>query len=492
MRRQSIHKKLLKLAVLLLTILLIFQITLLFCFNFIFKNVKYTVEQQNLYTTYESTASLLQNSVTDYLDSPTPETRTFLNHHRQVFCDLSEQIYEFFQKSQFEDSYILAAAYTDKIQELTDSIEEKDEEKTFLLYKECSHLYSLLLKQHSTTLTFEMAVLSEKLDAAFKNWNCFNLFLIALMAVVFLIILLCTSNSIQKIAEPLSMLSGHAKEFEQGNDQDETPEILLKNEYSEIYTLSCAFIHMEHTIRDQITALKDKIELSKKVHALELKNISTHAALSQTENSLMQSLVNPHFLFNCLNLLASFAIIEKAPTVHEYSLKIAQYLRESLNYVGKQITLEKEFAFIRHYAAIQQLRFGSRIRFTFQCEEYCNDAVIPAIILQPLIENALIHGVGSYLQNGEISVAAKRCGDEKILITVEDNGSGIEPQRLDEIKKMLHTPFQVGQKGTGIRSVLYRLNYCYHDDVLFQIESVPNATSISITIPYQAQNSDTV
>ena len=492
MKRQSIRTKLMKLAVVLLVIFMIFQVVLVLCFNFLFKNVKNTVNKQNLYTTYEATATLLDESVTNYFDDPTYETLSILNQNTELFSDLSEQIYAFFQSSQFEDTYILSASYTEAIEELIDSVQSQNEDASFLLYKECSHLYHLIIKQYGTTLSFEMAVLSDKLNLVFTNENIFNLIMLSLICMVFFIILICCSNTIQKILEPLFVLARQAKEFEEGNYHDKADNLLLETNYSEIHTLSCAFLHMENTIREQIVALKDKITLSQKLHDLELENMSAQMALSQTENSLMQSLINPHFLFNCLNLIASFAIIEKAPTVHEYSIQIAQYLRESLNYVGKYITLQKEFSFLEHYTGIQKLRFGTRISFSLQCSEDCQNAMIPAMILQPLVENALVHGVGSYLKDGEVYISAQKWKEKKILITIRDNGNGIPPQKQKEIMEMLHTPFRPGQKGTGIRSVLCRLNYCYDKDVLFDIDSQSTATTISLIIPYRTLNSQAV
>ncbi|MDO4275604.1 MAG: histidine kinase [Eubacteriales bacterium] len=487
MKRESIRKKMFRLICILLGILLLFQITLLLCFNFLFKNVKNTVDKQSLYTSYDSAAVLLQDSVTDYFDNPTSEALAFLNENKKIVCDLSENICDFFQNAQFEDHAIITRAYTDKIQELTDHISQNAGGSPFLLYKECSHLYDLMMRQHSTTLPFEMSLLSDKLSGVFACWNIFNIFILVLLCIVFLIIFVCTSNSIRKIAEPLSLLSTHAKEFERGNYDDSTTDSLLKTGYSEIYILTSAFIHMENTIKEQITALKDKIELSQKVHSLELENMSVQISLAQTENSLMQSLINPHFLFNCLNLLTSFAIIEKAPRVHEYSLQIAQYLRETLNYNGKQITLEKEFSFLEHYAAIQKLRFGERISFCFECDNDCKNAIVPAIILQPLVENSLIHGIGSYLHDGKICVKAQRHDGENILITVWDNGDGIPPEKVREITENLRTPFQAGQKGTGLRSVLYRLDYYFKKQIFFHMESKQTATQISVIIPYRTE-----
>ena len=487
MNYPSIRKKLLNLAIVLSALFLVSQITLLVCFNLLFKNMQNTVNQQNRYMTYAVTAAALQDSVTEYFDNPSEEALASLEEARESLLDLSSLLFSFFQSPQFADTSKIEASYIQKIQELTDSIAQDAAEDPFTMYKQCSHLYDLLIKQYGTTLPFEMSELSSRLNLLFTNWNVFNIFILILVSAIFLVIVICTLKSIQKIVEPLSLLSEHAKAFENGNSYDEAQSLLLKANYSEIYILTSAFVHMEKTIEEQIAALKDKIELSRKVHRLEMENMSVQVALAQTENSLMQSLVNPHFLFNCLNLLSSFAIMEKAPTVHKYLLQIARYLRESLDYNGKTITLEKEFLFIRHYADIQQLRFGSRIHFDFCCDPACKDAVIPAIILQPLVENALIHGVGSYLQDGQISVYARPYGEDRLLITVEDNGNGISREELDALRDSLHTQFQAGQKGTGIRSVLYRLNYYFEQSARLSIDSRPGCTQISIFIPRRTQ-----
>lgn len=486
MKNQSIRKLLLKLALILSGIFLVSQITQLFCFYLLFGNLQDTVNQQNRYISYERSAAALQDRVTEYFDNPSENTLSALVESKQVLLDLSAQMYTFFQSPQFADTGRIEAAWLSKIRELTDT-RTQVEGNFFAVYRQCSHLYDLLIKQYGTTLPFEMAELSSRLDLLFTNGNICNIFILLLVFVLFLIIIHCTLNSIQKIVEPLSLLSEHARAFEQGTSHNETESLLHKANYTEIYILTSAFIHMEHTILEQISALKDKLKLSQKVHQLELENMSVQMALAQTENSLMQSLVNPHFLFNCLNLLSSFAIMEKAPNVHKYLLQIAQYLRESLDYNGKTITLEKEFLFIRHYADIQQLRFGSRIQFEFSCEKACENALIPAIILQPLVENALVHGVGSYLQDGRISVHARLHEEDKLLITVENNGNGMDDEELQMLRDSLQTPFQPGQKGTGIRSVLYRLNYYFDQAASLSIDSTPEYTTIFIVIPYRTQ-----
>lgn len=485
MKHQSLQKKLLHLTTLLLGSVLFCLALLIVCFHLLFHQIKTTINQQNQYISYISSVKNLQNSVAGYFDSPSAEKLTVLNERKETFIILAKNILTFFQSAQFEDAYLLSNAYVNAVNDLTERLSSSQEDDSFQLYKQCVHLYDLVLKQHETTLSFEMTELANRLSIVTTDWNLFTGFIIAFICIIFFQIILIASGIIKKISAPLIRLTIHAQAIEEQNYSDSIENLLHENNYSEICVLTAAFIQMETTIRQQIEELNDKLDLSQKIHALELENMSAQIALAQTENSLMQSLINPHFLFNCLNLLSSFAIIEKAPMVQNYALKIAQYLRESLNYVGKAISLQNEFSFLKHYAEIQKIRFGDRITFQFHCDDNCHDAVIPAVILQPLVENSLVHGVVSYIQNGQIYVHATRIETNLLQLTVEDNGEGFSDDQLTELSNTLHQPFEAGQKGTGLRSVIYRLNYFFDGQIDFRIESNNKLTQIILLLPYK-------
>ena len=465
----------------------IFQMILLFCFNNFFQEIKYNIHLQNQYASYETAAENLQSSLNACFDSYSEETLLSLKENHSRFSQLSEELATAFKNVQFQDTCQLAVSYLQRISEIELELQKAEfPVENFSLYRDCTHLYELLLIQYPSTQSAWNDLIFQKNSLIFSNWNLFNIFIFLMIGIVLLFFWFFIRNYIQETVYPLSLLETYAQEIEMEKYHQENSHLLTAASYSEAFVLSNAFIHMENTIKSQVTALQEKIELSRKVHLLEMENMSAQVALAQTENSLMQSLINPHFLFNCLNLLASCAIIENAPQVHQYCLQIADYLRSSLNYNGKNVSLKKEFSFIQQYAEIQKLRFGSRITFDFQCDTSCEDSIIPAIILQPLVENSLIHGVGDYLSNAVITVHAARSLDQKVLITVKDNGNGISPEQLEHIRQTLDTPFQAGQKGTGMRSVYYRLNYYFHGNITFEITSDKNSsTTLCISFPYQ-------
>ncbi len=482
-QRPTLQHKSVRLLSVLLISFLIFQLISMLCFNLQFHKIRDTVSLQNQYTAFEPALIALQQEATVCFDELSVSSLPQLQTDCQALSDQAQLIHDAFPGAQLQDTLLLTESYAKAIALLSESIAQGMQD--FSQYRECTRLYNLLTVQYPTTFSAENALLTEKMNLIFSNWNLFNIFLVLMICLVFLIFLLGAMDYVQKTVYPLSLLVQYTCELENGIYHEENSGLMTSAIYSELFILANAFVRMERTIRSQISALEDKISLSKKVHTLEMEKLAAQVALSQTENSLMQSLINPHFLFNCLNLLSSFAIIEKAPTVHQYSLKIADYLRSSLNYNGKHIALKKEFSLINQYADIQKIRFGQRISFSFCCDEDCETAEVPAIILQPLVENSLVHGVGSYLENGQVCVRASRSPNGHIVITAEDNGCGMTLEQVQAIMQSLHQPFKPGQKGTGLRSVFYRLDYFFDGETDFSIESRPGQTRIVITIPYR-------
>jgi sensor histidine kinase YesM len=198
--------------------------------------------------------------------------------------------------------------------------------------------------------------------------------------------------------------------------------------------------------------------------------MQTQIALQQTEVCLMQSLISPHFLFNCMNTLSSLAFIENAPQTEHCAISLARYLREFLDRIGKTITIREEAEHTQKYIDIQKLRFGKRMEFMMNYDPAVADREIPALILQPIIENSLSHGLKNTRKDGRIQVDIRPDG-ENVVIEVSDNGSGIREETIRRVEHDLNKPFQNGEKGIGLRSVYYRLNHYFHGHVALHLMS---------------------
>lgn len=205
--------------------------------------------------------------------------------------------------------------------------------------------------------------------------------------------------------------------------------------------------------------------------------------LAQAEIRRLQAQINPHFLFNSLNTVASFC--RTAPTqARELILDLARYLRRNLD-SSEVIRLAEELEQIRSYLVIEQARFGDRIRTRFNLAPDIDDCLIPPLLIQPLVENSVRHGILSRQEGGVVTLSAHR-QDGYIHVTVEDDGAGMD----DATRQAIMNPapmMPLGTGGIGARNCNQRLIQLYGPDHAMLIESEPGkGTRISFRIPAQA------
>lgn len=469
MGAQSIHRQLSRLLAGFFASAFILLVFILFLSNTIFWGLNQLLNQQNLYSNYRILAENLQNQVTNFLYQPGEISAEELNEEAEEILKVSQEITEMFPSAQMFDHQNLNEAYVDAVRVFLNSETPQD---LLAAYQNAQHLYEITVTQYDTTITDVQEIMYRQMENFSSYWHNFERMVIFAFLAVLLIIGVDIRKLIRGIVYPIEKLTEHAGYISNG-DYGKTEQLTETVFPSlELKKLSESFVHMSRTIQKQLRELQE--------------SMTTQVMLSKTEVSLMQSLINPHFLFNCLSMLSGLAIVEKAPTVHDYAVQLAQFLRESLNYVGKQVSLKEEFQYIQHYIDIQKLRFRDRISFLIECPQECETAVIPAIILQPLVENALVHGVGSYLQEGQIRIWAS-CQKNRIILGVEDNGMGIPEAELQALEEKLYQPFEIGKKGTGLPSVVYRLRYFFQEDVQVQLESDKTHTCVKIEIPRREQ-----
>src|SRR5258708_23882215 len=134
--------------------------------------------------------------------------------------------------------------------------------------------------------------------------------------------------------------------------------------------------------------------------------------------------LQPHFLFNTLHTISAF-VLEDPKQANRMITRLSELLRQSFNRErGPLVTLEEELELLDHYVAIQEARFGDRLRVTFRVDPRAASAVVPTLLLQPLVENAIRHGVVPNGSVAEIPIAAVRAGDP-FHLEARDNGPGL-------------------------------------------------------------------
>lgn len=214
---------------------------------------------------------------------------------------------------------------------------------------------------------------------------------------------------------------------------------------------------------------------------LELEDIQIkERLLAREEIRRLQAQINPHFLFNALNTIASFCRTN-SDRARDLLQDLAVFLRRNLHSGGGFIPLAQELDQVRSYLAIEQARFGGRIHAELHVDDDCHDWPVPALLIQPLVENGIKHGLAGREQGGMVSVRAAVRGGE-LHVTVEDDGVGMAPAKA---RALLESDGD-GQC-IGVANCNRRLRQIYGAQFGLQIGSRPGGgTLVAMRIPRQA------
>ncbi|WP_124066790.1 histidine kinase [Clostridium sp. E02] len=232
----------------------------------------------------------------------------------------------------------------------------------------------------------------------------------------------------------------------------------------EIAKLVTAFARMKSSTKGYINALTER-------HAMEKQ-------LEQVRLQMLKNQINPHFLFNTLNMISSTAQIEDAETTEKMISALSSLFRYNLKSTDSVMPLERELKVVRDYMYLQQMRFGQRIRYKTDCDPETLDILIPSFSLQPLVENAVMHGLSSTCKGGIILIRSW-IRDGRLWISVADTGVGIPEEKR---KKILESLKYRDEKNTGIGvgNIYRRVHGMYSDGDVFLYSSSGKGTAVQL------------
>ncbi|CAM4077385.1 sensor histidine kinase [Paenibacillus alkaliterrae] len=206
--------------------------------------------------------------------------------------------------------------------------------------------------------------------------------------------------------------------------------------------------------------------------------------------SALQAQINPHFLYNTLNIMKSISRIRGIEEVAEMSESLAELFQYSMNNLQHPVPLREELNHIGNYMNIQQHRFSDRFELSCDIPEALRKASVLKLTIQPLIENAINHGLGKMKTGGCITLSARRNGDN-LVIEVTDNGKGMDEEKLLELQRSLHSPFRINElrddmHGIGLQNIGQRIRLFYGEKSDLTIVSSPGrGTTVKLEFPYQ-------
>ncbi|WP_240420492.1 sensor histidine kinase [Paenibacillus periandrae] len=299
----------------------------------------------------------------------------------------------------------------------------------------------------------------------FDKINKMYIYLLFILLSSFLFILIMILPLILNITKPILKLTQAMRRVSTG---DLIPQISIKSG-DEMEILGSGFNLM-------VTQLKHQIESS--IQHEELKR--------QMQINLLMSQINPHFLYNTLNTVIYLSEARRNEDVAKITTALIDILQDTIKTGegGVFSTLREEKSIIHKYVEIQQYRYPEKFRLEWAIDDNLMDIIIPRMLIQPLVENALFHGICASENFGIISIGA-RLEEKHIILSVEDNGIGMEQQTLEQVQTFSHNGNNADSiRGIGLSNIKNRIQFHYGEDCDLNIRSAPLAgTVVSFRLP---------
>ncbi|MFC7679366.1 sensor histidine kinase [Paenibacillus sp. GCM10028914] len=296
------------------------------------------------------------------------------------------------------------------------------------------------------------------LTANYQSVN-YIVWIFAIMIIVAFI--LVSFYLVSNVTKPLSEL---LRQMDRVTEGDLNAKFMASGSL-ELIKLGYSFNHMTDRVQELLLE-HEKQEIEKR----------------KAEFAALQSQINPHFLINTLNSIKFMALISKADNIRNMTHALTRLLASSFNRGGILTTIGEEMDHLKHYIYIMEIRFGRPIQTEWEVDEGLSDYYILKLLLQPILENSIIHGLKNVDYSGIIQITVKRQGED-LVITIADNGVGmmdIETQEVNSNGKRHQHSFS----GMGNSNVHNRIQLHYGSDYgLNYQKNIPQGTIVSIKLP---------
>lgn len=300
------------------------------------------------------------------------------------------------------------------------------------------------------------------------------------------IILICTATIIFASALPLVLINQFTNRFS-------ARIITLRREMHKVSTGDYLIINdfkgedeISEVYSDLKVMIKSIQQMDARIYEAKIQEQVLKNQQQKMEFKMLASQINPHFLYNTLETIRMKALTEGNRDV----ANVIKLLGKSMHYVlentgTSSTTLKKELDYISIYLTIQKLRFNDRVNYTLNVEDNMNleDYQILPLLLQPIVENAILHGLEGTETNGQIVIEVKT-RDELLLIDILDNGLGMNKQALHELTSSINEPNKKSTSSIGLYNINQRIKLFYGEAYGIKINSSPQkGTLVSLTLP---------
>ena len=328
-------------------------------------------------------------------------------------------------------------------------------------------LTDLIQKFMYTYLYYESAYLNSLQSDIITNMIVLMV-IVVFFSLVLLYVLLASSRKLsRKIVDPIDMICERLEAIGKGSLTVREP---IQADVEEIQLLSDG-------IENMVDRLIKQIE----------KNTEQEKQRRRTEFALLQAQINPHFLYNTLDTIVWLIESEEISEAVKMVASLSNYFRFSLSRGKNVITIEEEEQHVRSYLEIQQMRYRDLMDYEIDIPEQLKKYILPKLTLQPLVENALYHGIKNRRRKGFIRLTGREVNG-RIILEVADEGRGMTEERLEEVRASLT---EGTNEGFGLRTVHQRIQILFGPEYGLSLESTLDVgTKVIVTIPMKTSDKE--
>jgi len=444
--------------------MLIFTI---FLFSFFFSLIDKQQNRSNLYIEVNNFAEEVRNSqeiLKLFMNTKvTSRKEEFLLQEKESIKTLSNQLDNL--KITYQQSpkrYFLYNALSNNIIAVN-NILNKFNTSTYTttdFYLQCytidkifEYMFDYSSHQYLTALVVDNSKVVAKTEGQILNLRTYSILLLMGLLILYLGFTYFTTK---RITVPIDKMVQTAQQIAKGNLK--VKDIESKGP-SELIFLETNLNKMKKSLSENMDLILENAKLEKQIHKKNLEQIKTSEALKTAKYQSLQSQINPHFFFNTLNTISRTALFEEA----ENTLKLINNLAGIFRFTFEQndkITLKEELDFVEKYLEIQTTRFHDRISYSMKLDKNLNNMIIPPFIIQPLVENSMIHGLEPKEKGGTILIKTE-IKKNRALIYIIDDGIGFHLS----IKKTSNTNKQI-----GITNIRERIRHFYNNEATLTIK----------------------
>ena len=467
-------------------LIFIVNLFLIFGVNSMSKDMEMVYQDNRSLNQLSEALSKVQDTMTVYLSSKTSESLEAYYREAQNYsdfvADLDDTVTDLSFNRMERNIKYMSQNYLEEVAQTIEAKRGRNVEKYRSYYERSTRLYEEI-DAYITSLNLELFVVnSENYLDLFKAFRRFEIVAVSVMTMVMIGNVIIITGFVRTMILPLKNLADSADEVANGNFDAKMPTAFYHDEVGIVIN---AFSKMVVSIKDYIEKLKESME---KERYMQEKELLMESHLKDAQLKYLQAQINPHFLFNTLNAGAQLAMMEGADRTYQYVQTVADFFRYNVQSQKRDVTIRDEVTLVDNYIQILNVRFSGDIGYEKQVDERLLGYGMPSMILQPIVENAVNHGIREMAGEGKITLKVYR-EDNNVCISIRDNGKGINQETIDQLLsgQFSHTEDSYDNNGIGMDNVISRLRlFAGYEDALSIISHGENlGCEVVIRLPIE-------